>query len=107
MNQSLALYLIVALAVITANLPFITERVLGIVAWRRAGASLPKPVWVRLVELVVLYLVVGAIGFSLEAQLGNVFPQGWQFYAITASLYVVFAYPGFVYRYLRRGATRR
>ena len=42
----------------------------------------------------------------LEGKLGDIHKQNWEFYAINASLFVVFAYPGFVYRYLwrRRGA---
>ena len=51
-------------------------------------------------------LVVGGIGLGFEASLGNVFPQGWQFYAITLTLYLVLAYPGFVYRYLFKRTAR-
>ena len=104
MKQSLALYVLIALALVTANLPFLSERLFGMLPWRRAGVAISKPFWLRMLELTVLYLLVGALGFAFEASLGNPFPQGWQFYAITASLFVVFAYPGFVYRYLRRGA---
>jgi hypothetical protein len=50
--------------------------------------------------MIVLYLVVGAFGFMLEARAGNRFEQGWQFYAITFSLFVVFAFPGFAFQYL-------
>ena len=41
-----------------------------------------------------------ALGFTFESVLGNRFAQTWEFYAITLSLYLVLAYPGFVYRYL-------
>jgi Na+(H+)/acetate symporter ActP len=105
LNQTLALYVLIALALVTANLPFLTERLFGVVPVRRAGAVVAKPFWLRLLELAVFYVLVGALGFAFEASLGNPFPQGWQFYAITASLFLVFAYPGFVYRYLRRGAS--
>jgi len=27
-------------------------------------------------------------------------PQGWEFYAVTGALFLTFAFPGFVYRYL-------
>jgi hypothetical protein len=36
--------------------------------------------------------------------IGNVFTQRWEFYAITLSLFVVMAFPGFVFRYLLRRA---
>ena len=52
-----------------------------------------------------MHFIVGGIGVLLENKLGDIHSQKWEFYAITAALFVVFAYPGFVYRYLwrRRG----
>ena len=100
MNQTLAIWLLIALALVSANLPFVTERVLGVVPWRQGRA--PKPFWVRLLEVLVWYAVVGALAFAAESSLGNRFEKGWEFYAITLSLYLVLAYPGFVYRYLLR-----
>jgi hypothetical protein len=38
----------------------------------------------------------------LEARSGTVAPQTWEFYAITACLFAVLAFPGFVVRYLRK-----
>ncbi len=60
----------------------------------------------RLLETVVLYFLVGVLGVAFETQLGNPFPQGWEFYAITLCLYLVLAFPGFVYRYLLRHRAR-
>lgn len=100
MNQTLAVWLLIAVALVTANLPFLTERVFAVLSWKRAGVVTAKPFWLRLFEVVVLYLVVGAIGMAFEASLGNRFAQRWEFYAVTLSLYLVLAYPGFVYRYL-------
>jgi hypothetical protein len=94
--MSAAGWFIVLLALCGANLPFLNQRVLGVVPLSRPV----KSIWIRLAELIVLYFVVGAIGFLLEARAGNRFVQGWQFYAITFSLFVVFAFPGFVFRYL-------
>jgi hypothetical protein len=65
--------------------------------WRSHPA---KPFISRLIETLALYLLVGTLGFALETQLGNPFAQNWEFYAITLCLYVVMAFPGFVYRYL-------
>jgi hypothetical protein len=93
-------WLVIVLAVLAANLPFFSERVFGILPWRAPR----KPFWLRLVELIVLYFVLGAIAFFIEARQGNHFRQGWEFYAITACLFLVLAYPGFVLRYLRRRA---
>jgi hypothetical protein len=52
--------------------------------------------------LTLLYLLVGVLARLLEGRQGVVYPQGWEFYAITYCLFLVFAYPGFVYRYMWR-----
>lgn len=98
MNQTLAVWLLIALALVTANLPFLTERVFMIVPWKQ-GATV-KPFWLRMLELLLYYAMVIALGVAFEAALGNPFAQRWEFYAITFSLYLVLGYPGFVYRYL-------
>ena len=106
MTQSVAVWLLIALALASANLPFLTEKIFALLPYRRSGASAIKPFWLRLFEVLVFYLVVGAIGFAFENSLGNRFAQGWQFYAITLCLYLVMAYPGFVYRYLYQRGVR-
>lgn len=98
MSQSLAVWLLIALALISANLPFLTDRVFFIFASK--GGNVAKSVWIRLVELLVYYVIIVLLGYAFESTLGNVFIQKWEFYAITFSLYVVLAYPGYVYRYL-------
>ncbi|RYZ10504.1 MAG: DUF2818 family protein, partial [Comamonadaceae bacterium] len=59
-----------------------------------------KSLALRLGELVLLYGITGAVGALFEHRAGQIAPQGWEFYAITASLFVVLAFPGFVYRYM-------
>jgi uncharacterized membrane protein len=99
-NFSTSLLLI--LAFIAANLPFLVERIFFVVRPKAGGKSFG---W-RLLELVVLFFVVGGVAWLLEGKLGDVHRQNWEFYAVNAALFVVFAYPGFVYRHLwrRRGA---
>jgi len=94
--------LLLILAFLAANLPFLVERIFFVL---RPGAGRKKFAW-RLLELVILFFVVGGIARLLEGKLGDIQHQNWEFYAVNASLFVVFAYPGFVYRYLwrRRGA---
>lgn len=89
----------IGLAALAANLPFINERLLALV---RLPSFPVKPFWLRLLELVILYFVVGTLAYLLEARIGGVFRQGWEFYAVTACLFLVLAFPGFVNRYLRR-----
>jgi hypothetical protein len=84
---------------VAANLPFFTESLFGVMRLK----SDTKPFAWRLFELVVLYALVQGIAQLLESRLGNAFHQEWQFYAVTVCLFLVFAFPGFVLRYLRRG----
>jgi hypothetical protein len=107
MDASSASWVVIVLAIAAANLPFVNDKLFALVPVKgaRAEAARPgrrKPLYVRLLEMMVLYFVVGAIGFALEAQIGNAFPQTWEFYAIAACLFVVLAFPGFVVRYLRK-----
>lgn len=102
----MAVWLVVAISLAAANLPFLTERVFGLVPLkaRAEGSGTPrsKPLALRLLELVVLYFVVGLLARSLEARIGGAFAQNWEFYAITGCLFLVLAFPGFVLRYLRK-----
>jgi hypothetical protein len=97
-NVSLSSWFVVLLAALAANLPFMSERVFAVIPLHRPV----KPVWLRLLEMVFLYFLVLGSGYFLESRIGNVFSQGWEFYAITACLFIVLAYPGFVFRYLRK-----
>jgi hypothetical protein len=99
-DAAVSSWLVVLLAVLAANLPFFNERLFAVIPV--TGFEGVKPFWVRLLELTVLYFALGALGFFLEASAGNRFAQGWGFYAITACLFIVLAFPGFVFRYLRK-----
>jgi hypothetical protein len=94
--MSAAGWFIVLLALVGANLPFLNQRLFGVMPLK----ATKKSARVRIGELIVLYFIVGALGFMLEARAGNRFEQGWQFYAITFSLFIVFAFPGFTFQYL-------
>lgn len=99
MSQSSAVWFLVLFGFLAANLPFFSQRRL-----LNPGRS-DKTLSIRFVELVLLYLLVGGVGVLLEKQAGQIAPQTWEFYAITGTLFLTFAFPGFVYRYLlnRRG----
>lgn len=59
-----------------------------------------KSLWWCLFELVVLYFVMGGIGRYAEINtMGQAAPQHWEYYATTACLFLVFSFPGFVYRF--------
>jgi Protein of unknown function (DUF2818) len=95
MSASWAIGLLIALAVLAANLPFANQRILLVGPFRST-----KSLAIRLAELVLLYFVVGAVGLALENHAGQIAPQGWEFYAITGTMFLTLAFPGFVYRYL-------
>jgi len=97
MASSAAVWLVLLIAVIAANLPFVNER-LFIVGPSRS----PKVIGWRLMELVGLWAVTLAIGFALEARVGQIQPQGWEFYAALGFTFLTFAFPGFAWRYLKR-----
>ncbi|WP_298208070.1 DUF2818 family protein [Acidovorax sp.] len=99
MSLTGSVWLVIVAAFIAANLPFVNQR------WLVAGPAAAvgkKPLIGRIAELVVLYFVVGAMALLLERRAGQIAPQGWEFYAITGTMFLTFAFPGFVYRYLLR-----
>lgn len=100
MNTGAAALLLLIVATVLANLPFFTERFFGI--FRKPL----KTVWWRLLEVLVYYGIFLLIGFGLESYVGRSQSQLWQFYAITFLIFLVLAYPGFVWRYLRRGRAK-
>jgi hypothetical protein len=92
----LPVWLVLVVAVLAANLPFMNDRLLAVIPLRRA----PKPLPLRLVELVLMYFVAGGVGLLFEQRAGQIAPQGWEFYAITGALFITLAFPGFIFRYL-------
>lgn len=95
MSQSVSVFLVLLAALVAANLPFVTVRLLGVMTL--AGG---KSLGVRLLEVIVFYGLVGLLGAALEQHAGQVTPQGWEFFAITFAFFVTLAFPGFIYRYL-------
>lgn len=98
MDIATATWLLILIALLAANLPFLNQRLLAIFKIKKVI----KPVWVCLLELIFLYFIVGLLAYMLEAYTGQVKAQSWELYAVTACLFLVFAFPGFVYQYLLR-----
>lgn len=97
MSQSASIWLVIVAAACAANLPFLNHRLLAVLPLAR-----PKSLALRLAELVFWYFAVGGLGLLLEQRAGQIAPQRWEFYAITAALFLTLAFPGFVFRYLLR-----
>ena len=100
MSANLSIWLLILLALIAANLPFINQRLMVVLPLRTAVKGLA---W-RLLELVLWYAFVIGVGMAMERAQGQNQPQRWEFCAVTAAMFLTLAFPGFVYRYLvRRG----
>jgi hypothetical protein len=95
MTASNLAWVVIALGFVAANLPFLSNRLFLVRAM-----AVPKSLAWRLLELLILYFLVGAFALALERSIGRVAPQGWEFYVVTGSLFLTLAFPGFVYRYL-------
>ena len=98
MSSGASIWLLIVLALAAANLPFANQRLMTVIALPGGRKSLA----LRAAELVAWYFIVGGIGLWLEKSAGQIYPQGWQFYAVTAALFLTMAFPGFVLRYLVR-----
>ena len=95
MSNTVSVWLVIVVALLAANLPFVNQRLLGVLPLKR-----PKPLALRIAELVMLYFIAGALGLLLEHRAGQIAPQTWEFYAVTGALFITFAFPGFIWRYL-------
>ena len=79
-----------------ANLPWLSQRCFLILQCDS------KKVWMRFTEWLVLYFLAGGLALLVEQRAtGSIHAQDWEFYAVTFSLFVVFAFPGFIYRNVR------
>ena len=92
-------WLLLLVGFVAANLPFLSDRLL-LLGPRRS----PKGLGWRLLELLLLSGLTIGLGVALESRIGQRAPQGWEFYATVLCLMLTFAFPGFVWRVLRRGA---
>lgn len=95
MNTSITILLL--LAFLAANLPWFSDRLFYVIPLKSKHFG-----W-QLLELIVLYFVVGAVARLVEQKvMGQTVSQHWEFYATTGCLFLVFAFPGFVWRYFWR-----
>ena len=97
MASTATLWTVLLLAAVLANLPFVNERLLAVVP--QSGG---KGIGVRLLELLLYTGVTILAGRWLESLGTQAAPQGWQFYAVMVCVMLTLAFPGFVWRYLRR-----
>lgn len=95
MNAAITILLL--FSVLAANLPWFSERLFYVIPLKSKHFG-----W-HLLEVVVLYFAVGGITRLVEHKvMGQITHQHWEFYATTACLFLVFAFPGFIWRYFWR-----
>lgn len=95
MTQQASIWLVIFVALVAANLPFVTQRFLLLLPLKT-----PKTFGIRLFELVIFYFLAGGLGLLLEDRVSQISPQKWEFYTVTGALFITLAFPGFIYRYL-------
>ncbi|KXJ49616.1 MAG: DUF2818 family protein [Cycloclasticus sp.] len=94
MNNQYPIYIFLFLTIITANLPWLSDKFFCI----RQVAH--KSGWLRWFEWLSWYGVSFFAGFMLEYKImGTRTNQDWEFYVVTLCLFFVFALPGFIYHY--------
>jgi hypothetical protein len=98
MNQSALVWLLLALMLLAANLPYLSNRILLVGPYLK-----DKPFAWRALELCLLAALSLSAGMLFESHVGQRHPQRWEFYAAVLCLFVTLGFPGFVWRYLRRG----
>lgn len=91
----LGFVVVLGVLVLLANLPFISPRFMGLVSVQTSKSGLAL-----FVEVLLCYsLSVLGVGF-FESQLEGVrYSQGWEFYVVVTSLFVVAGFPGFVHHF--------
>lgn len=88
------MYLAFVVVLMLANAPFFSERVL---IFFKASE---KTVFFRILELAFYYSASVLLLSTEEARVGGVvYKQSWEFFVVTACVFLVASYPGFVYRY--------
>ena len=95
-----SMYVLLALAIIFANLPFLTQKLFGAVPLAR------KHFGHHLLELAAGFALTAVLAYLLESRSGAVHPQDWEFYVTVGCLYLIFAFPCFVWRYFWHGRNR-
>ncbi|WFE68087.1 DUF2818 family protein [Thiomicrospira sp. R3] len=96
MSLEQAVWVLLFTAIVLANIPWIFGNRLFIFL------SLPKQKTfiVGVIEWFVYFLIMGGLAFLLEhTAMGNIAPQEWEFYVVNLFLFMIFSFPGFIYRY--------
>lgn len=70
MNQDFAVWLLIVLALITANLPFLVERPFLALPWRQKGEA-PTASWFMWLSSAMFFLLLAAVGVAAMTLIGH------------------------------------
>jgi len=95
MDLNQAVWLLLVTAIVLSNIPFIlSNRVFIFIKTPN------KSVVITMAEWFLYFIVTGMFAYLLENKsMGHVAPQEWEFYTIALFMFMIFAFPGFIYRY--------
>lgn len=96
MTLDQAVWVLLFTAIVLANIPwFFANRIFIFIPLNNT-----KSFVVNVLEWFVYFLIMGGLAFLLEkAAMGNIASQEWEFYVVNLFLFMIFAFPGFIYRY--------
>lgn len=93
----LSVWLVIGAGVLLSNAPFVLDRLLLV----RLTNGAARAGW-RSISLLVAYGAFMGLALFAEHRLhGGLYGKHWEFWVVTFSLFLVSAFPGFVWRYLR------
>ena len=95
MSIDQSVWLLLVTAVILANIPWVLSTRLFLFI------KVPsKSFVINSLEWFMYFILTGVFAYLLEGKsMGHVQPQEWEFYAVTLFMFMIFAFPGFIYRY--------
>ena len=95
MTLEVAINLLILLAIILANLPWLLRDRVFLIFSRP-----DKPFWLALLEWGVYYVLAMVLARFVEWRvMGNLSEQGWELWTTTLFLFMIFTFPGFIVRY--------
>lgn len=95
MSLDQSVWLLLVTAIVLANIPWLLQNKILIFV-----AAPKKSFILGFAEWFLYFIVTGILAYLLEMKtMGNVAEQGWEFFTIVLFMFVIFAFPGFIYRY--------
>lgn len=96
MSLTGSIIVLLVVSVLAANLPWLSNRPFLLLSELPQG----KPLWLRLIEWGLNYVLVLLLAIGLERKVnGVIHDQQWEFFWVTLLFFAVLAMPGFIFQY--------